>query len=239
MLKKTISAPSLCLLKSTLLAILFSTLLSTNALADEYPVKITADIPFIEVSHNGTPVVVNRIQDTNHKLVDDFAKTSRKCPPFCVQPMSISADVKTIGEIELLDFMKNEVTNGKGILVDARMPKFYQSETIPSSINIPFVLFKGDKQSKVLNLLGAKSKEGKNNDKKDGEYDFSDAKKLAIYCNGPWCGQSPTAIKALIKAGYPESKLLYYRGGMQLWKIFSLTTVLPELNVVTSDAGTE
>lgn len=235
MLKKTTLALSFCLLKSTLLATLFSTLLSTTAIADEYPVKITADIPFIEVSHNGTPVVVNRIQDTNHKLVDDFAKTSRKCPPFCVQPMSISADVKTIGEIELLDFMKNEVSNGKGILVDARMPKFYQSETIPGSINIPFVLFKGDKQSKVLNLLGVKSKDGK----KNAEYDFSAAKKLALYCNGPWCGQSPTAIKALVKAGYPESKLLYYRGGMQLWKIFSLTTVLPELNVVTSNAGTD
>ena len=230
MLKKTTLAPpspSLGLLLSTLLA----TLLSANAFADDYPVKITADIPFTEVSHNGTPVIVKRIQDTNHKLVDDFAKTSRKCPPFCIQPMSVSADVKTIGEIELLDFMKNEVANGKGILVDARMPKFYQSETIPGSINIPFVLFKGDKQSKVLNLLGVKSK--------DDKYDFSDAKKLALYCNGPWCGQSPTAIKALVSAGYPESKLLYYRGGMQLWKIFSLTTVLPELNVVTSNAGTE
>lgn len=212
-----------------------SLLLSALSFADEYPVQITADMPFTEVSHNGTPVIVKRIQDTNHKLVDDFAKTSRKCPPFCVQPMSVSPDVKTIGEIELLDFIKTDVANGKGLLIDARMPKFYLSETIPGSINIPFVLFKGDKQSKVLNLLGVKSEGSKESSK----YNFSEAKKLALYCNGPWCGQSPAAIKALVKAGYPESKLFYYRGGMQLWKIFSLTTILPKLNVVADKTGTE
>ncbi len=216
--KKTI------MLNKTSLIISVSLLLSTLSYADEYPVQITTNMPFTEVTHNGTPVIVKRIQDTTHKLVDDFAKTSRKCPPFCVQPMSVSADVKTIGELELLDFMQTDVANGKGVLIDARMPKFYLSETIPGSINIPFVLFSGDKQSKVLNLLGVKSE--------DNKYDFREAKKLALYCNGPWCEQSTTAIKALVKAGYPESKLFYYRGGMQLWKIFSLTTVLPQLNVV-------
>jgi rhodanese-related sulfurtransferase len=48
-----------------------------------------------------------------------------------------------------------------------------------------------------------------------------------MYCNGPWCGQSPTAIKRLLRAGYPASRIKYYRGGMQSWESFGLTVVEP------------
>jgi rhodanese-related sulfurtransferase len=48
-----------------------------------------------------------------------------------------------------------------------------------------------------------------------------------LWCNGPWCGQSPRAIRALISLGYPAEKLYYYRGGMQMWQSLGLTTVLP------------
>ena len=133
-------------------------------------------------------------------------------------------DVETVGEIELLEFLNTKVKDGKGLLVDARMPEFFKSETIPGSINIPFVLFTGENSQKVLGLLGAKEV--------DGKLDYTDAKELTLFCNGPWCDQSTRAIKALIKSGYPASKLKYYRGGMQLWKILGLTTVLPELNTV-------
>ena len=63
-------------------------------------------------------------------------------------------------------------------------------------------------------------------------YDFSEAKDLLLWCNGPWCDQSPRAINALIAEGYPPEKLRYYRGGMQLWKIFGLTTIQPLSNEV-------
>lgn len=211
-----------------ILLFFFSLFFSVSVFAEEFPVRITSDLPFATISHEGIPVRVKRIQDQDNKLVDDFAKTSRKCPPFCVQPMEISSEIKTIGELELIHFLNTEVENNTGLLIDARMPKFYQSETIPGSVNVPFVLFSGKRQKKVFNLLGIKVD-------KNNKYDFSDAPKLALFCNGPWCGQSPTAIKALVKAGYPQSQLLYYRGGMQLWKIFSLTTVLPNGNVVTQD----
>jgi rhodanese-related sulfurtransferase len=139
--------------------------------------------------------------------------------------MSAAPGVATIGELELIDFVKKEVKNGSGILVDARMPKFFNSETIPGAVNIPFILFTGDETaSKIINLLGVKT------DKET--YDFTEAKDLCLFCNGPWCDQSPRAIKALIKIGYPADKLKYYRGGMQLWKSFSLTTVLPLANTV-------
>jgi len=185
---------------------------------------LTADIPSITITYQGRKIEVKRIQDTKNRLIDDFAKTSRPCPPFCIHPMSAAPGVETVGELELLHFMKNQVESDKGLLIDARMPRFFNTETIPGSINIPFILFTSSKVDLVLELLGVK--------KKNGKRDFSNAIELCLFCNGPWCDQSPRAIRALIKAGYPAKKLKYYRGGMQLWKIFSLTTVLPKSNVV-------
>ncbi|MDH3355786.1 MAG: rhodanese-like domain-containing protein, partial [Chromatiales bacterium] len=40
-------------------------------------------------------------------------------------------------------------------------------------------------------------------------------------------GQSPLAIKALLKLGYPAEKLKWYRNGMQDWEILGLSTVKP------------
>ena len=192
--------------------------------SNEIVVGISPSLPTVEVNHRGTPVTIKRIQDTGNKLVDDFAKTSRPCPPFCVHPMEAVPGVKTVGELDLLDFLNKEVAQGNGLLIDARMPKFYNSETIPGSINIPFVLFTSS-ASDILPLLGAIADN-------TGAYDFTDAKDLLLWCNGPWCDQSPRAIKALIDEGYPPEKLRYYRGGMQLWKIFGLTTIQPLSNEV-------
>ena len=211
--------------------LIFTTMICLISLithADEkYPVGLTAELPFATVLHQGQKVIIKRIQDTNNRLVDDFAKTSRPCPPFCIHPMQAAPNVETIGELELISFLNDQVKKGVGILVDARMPSFFKSETIPGAINIPFILFTGDNSEKILKILGMKETNGKP--------DFSQAKELTLFCNGPWCDQSPRAIKALIKSGYPAEKLKYYRGGMQLWKNFSLTTVLPSTNIVEKD----
>ncbi len=69
-------------------------LLSFYVLAnDEFPVAITAEIPLIEASHRRLKLTLKRIQDTNNNLVDDFAKSSRPCPPFYIHPMLAAADV--------------------------------------------------------------------------------------------------------------------------------------------------
>ena len=180
-------------------------------------------MPTVKVNHRGKNVVVQRIQDTRNKLVDDFAKTSRPCPPFCVHPMSAAPGVETVAELDILEFLNTQVAQGKGLLIDARMPKFYNSETIPGSINIPFVLFTSSAKD-ILPLLGAI--------RINDAWDFEGARNLLLWCNGPWCDQSPRAIKALVEAGYPASKLKYYRGGMQLWKILGLTTIQPVSNEV-------
>jgi len=72
-------------------------------------------------------------------------------------------------------------------------------------------------------------------DQKTESWDFTKAKELLLWCNGPWCGQSPRAIRALLAIGYPAEKLHYYRGGMQMWQSLGLTTVLPkDTNIVSN-----
>lgn len=204
-------------------------LYAVQGLAEEAPprVGISETIPYVIVDHRGTPVRVERIQDTENRLVDDFSKTSRPCPPFCIHAMEAAPGVRTVGELELLAFVKDVVENEQGLLVDARMSNWYESETIPGAVNIPFVIFTtdSDKREKILSLLGVTRDE-------TGLADFSNAMDLLLFCNGPWCDQSPRAIKALLEAGYPADRLNYYRGGMHAWKSFGLTTVLPTRNTV-------
>jgi rhodanese-related sulfurtransferase len=56
---------------------------------------------------------------------------------------------------------------------------------------------------------------------------ISKDKKRVFWCSEPACGQSPRAIKGLLKTGYPSEQILYYRGGMQMWQLWGLTTVMP------------
>jgi rhodanese-related sulfurtransferase len=65
---------------------------------------------------------------------------------------------------------------------------------------------------------------------KDKQWDFSGAKTVILWCNGSWCGQSPRAIRGMIKHGYPKDKIKYYRGGMQAWQALGLTTIVPGAN---------
>ncbi len=210
-----------------LLTIILLCLFTANSLADKEPVGLTKSIRSVVIDHFGIPVTVERIQDTENRLVDDFSKTSRPCPPFCIHPILAAPNVQTVGELELLEFTKTKVAGETGLLVDARMTNWYESETIPGAVNIPFVIFTtvSDRRDRILKLLGATRNES-------GSYDFSHVRELVLFCNGPWCDQSPRAINALISIGYPAEKLKYYRGGMQLWKLFGLTTVLPTTHAV-------
>lgn len=188
-------------------------------------VWITSEIPFVELEINNEFMVIERNPDNNAVIPAAFAKTSRPCPPFCVHPMSIADGVETYGELELLDFLDNSVQSGTGLLIDARTPRFYNAGTIPGSINLPFNLVTPDDSNPFLNPILAQlggEQQG------DGSWDFSNAKQMVLFCNGPWCGQSPRAIRNLISIGYPPEKLKYYRGGMQNWLMFGLTVVIPE-----------
>jgi len=208
-----------------IVALMLICILPTPLLAEEkYDVGLTADIPYVDIEYKGNKIRIKRIQDQHNKLTNNYSKTSRACPPFCISPIQVAQNVKTVGELEVIEFIKTEVSSGNGLLIDARLSKFYDTETLPSAINIPFILFNDSSITEIIPLLGVK--------KITEKYDYSKAKTLYLFCNGPWCEQSPRAIKALIKFGYPASKIFYYRGGMQLWKLFSLTTVLPKPNQI-------
>ena len=100
-----------------------------------------------------------------------------------------------------------------------RSKKAYQKESIPSAVNIPAKIKDNKaKVEKILKVLGAKRLA-------DGSLDTSKVMEVAFYCNGLWCDQSSEFIKAFLALGYPADKMLYYRGGFQMWKILGFTTV--------------
>ncbi len=204
--------------------------------------RLTKEKPSINVMHEGRSITVERIQDPSHELTGYYAKTARECPPFCLQPEIIAPGVTTIGEVELFDFMEDKLSSNQGMLVDARTPEWYQRGTIPGSVNVPFFeLQKPDspEMKKALKMFGAQERGDVSSitlqfeslmgggEYKTDKWDFTDAKELVLWCNSPQCGQSPRAIKGLLAVGYPVSKLYYYRGGMQLWKLWGLNTVEP------------
>lgn len=188
-------------------------------------VWITPELPFIELELNDEFLVIERNPDLDAVVPAAFAKTSRACPPFCVQPMVVASGVDTVGELELLSFLENEAQQGTGLLIDARTPNFFKAGTIPGSINLPFNLLSADESNPflepILTQLGGVKLS-------NGTWSFDNAVSLALFCNGPWCGQSPRAIRNLISVGYPADKLKYYRGGMQSWLMLGLSVVVPE-----------
>jgi rhodanese-related sulfurtransferase len=221
-----------------------SPLISMQSMAANLEVKISEDKSYTVVNHGEELVKVQRIQDTANTLEGSFAKTSRPCPPFCVNPLNIENGVATVAELEVIKFMETAMHSGSGVLIDVRTQSWYQKGTIPGSVNIPFTVFEKPADDPelvgMLERLGAKQRDDVNvvmrslekvgllggNEKTDA-WDFSEARQLLLWCNGPWCGQSPRAIRALISLGYPAEKLYYYRGGMQMWQSLGLSTVLP------------
>jgi rhodanese-related sulfurtransferase len=184
-------------------------------------VAITAQRPYLDVQHEGKLVRIQRIQDTNHRLIDSWARTSRPCPPACIQPMQIAPGVLSVGELELLDFLDQRVRTGKGVLLDNRLPEYFRLETIPGAISLPFGVLQRDNPlvSTVLEALGAR--------RQGDQWDFQQAKELLMFCSAVWSDDTARAVRALLALGFPPEKLKYYRGGLQAWRLQGLTTVVP------------
>jgi rhodanese-related sulfurtransferase len=144
-----------------------------------------------------------------------------------IQPMQIAEGIKTVGEIEVLDFLKNKFMKEPQsyVLVDSRRPNWFEISTIPGAVNIPYdemtydVDFEED-FARMLHILNIK-KVGK-------KYDFSHVKTALLFCNASWCGQSPQAIRILLDMGYPRDKILWFRGGLQDWILSGFNTITPK-----------
>ncbi|WP_108482760.1 rhodanese-like domain-containing protein [Oceaniglobus ichthyenteri] len=180
--------------------------LGAGAALAEGAVGISKDMHSATVQTPSGAVEISRIQDTDHLISDEWARTSRPCPEFCIQPHSPAPGVHTIGELELIEMLQDP----NATVVDSRTSDWFLGGTIPGAINIPYTYVVDE-----LAQLGCEPDF-------DG-WDCENAKPVALFCNGVWCGQSPTAIRNMIEEGYPAERISYYRGGMQTWRLLGLT----------------
>ena len=140
------------------------------------------------------------------EIEGEWARTSRPCPDFCIQPIRPAEGVTTVGELELIEMLQDP----EAFVVDSRTNDWFQGGSIPGAINIPYTYILDQ-----MDQLGCEPDF-------DG-WSCENAKPVALFCNGIWCGQSPTAIRNMIEAGYPSDRIYYYRGGMQVWRMLGLT----------------
>jgi rhodanese-related sulfurtransferase len=194
--------------------------------ADEFApieVGITPEMDLFTVLHGGETVWIRRDQDVGNVVDPEFALTSRPCPPFCIQPMRVAPGVETLGELELIGYLERVGRDPSVLVVDTRTSDEVVSGVIPGAVNVPwndlvpsagavdFVVYMRLEEFGVLGYGEA--------------LDFSQAKTLVLYCNGPWCGQTPSSIRALLDLGYPAERLKWYRGGMQAWRGFGFPII--------------
>ncbi len=125
-----------------------------------------------------------------------------------LQEIIPASGVKPVTEIEVLKSMNDS----DFIIIDMRYPKRYFAETIPTAINIPY-----NEVSFRLDELGC--------EQADNQLNCDQAKNIIGFCNGPVCPQSPIAMRAMIKKGFPAEKIHYYRGGILDWTALGFTTV--------------
>ena len=198
---------------------------STFVFSNELVVNISNEISFVDVIHEGKKIRIQRNQSTDNVVNSVFAKTSRRCPPFCIQPNSLGNGVETIGELEILEYLKRSSDGDSSVLViDSRTEDWVKKGTIPGSINIPWNSLKPEAGADPFQIADILEKKF-NVTNIEGLWNFTNAKTLVLFCNGMWCGQSPSNIKTLLRLGYPAGKLKWYRGGMQNWEILGLTVV--------------
>lgn len=175
-------------------------MLALPALAQQS--RISEDRDRFQMSVNGASVSITR--------------SGVACPPACLQPMQAGPGVSTIGELEMLDFLELFVAGGSGLLVDIRLPEGFGAGTIPGAVNVPAATLRPGNpyRDDLLNALGVRSG------------DFSSAFDLVIFGSGADDPEAAEAVRSLLDAGYPASKLKYYRGGLNAWVALGLSTAL-------------
>lgn len=211
---------------NTLISSLFLFLtLNTMALAEtetkSKKVMISPGVYSVDVIHNGETVTIKRNQNRKN-IISKYYQPTHRGKIQAIAPFKPHS-VETIGALEMINYLKQK-TEGKEslIIIDSRTKVWVKRGTIPGTVNIPFTEFKeNDRAIEIMeeefDVLSTGS-----------ALDFSNAKTLVMYCNGIWCGQSPTAIKKLLNFGYPAAKIKYFRGGMQNWESLGLTVVKPD-----------
>ena len=116
-----------------------------------------------------------------------------------LQAIQCAPGVQTVGELELVDM----VARG-AVLVDTRVVGSRGGRTLPGAKALP--------HDQVV--------------QRRAELDSS--RVSILFCNGPQCPQSPSAIRALLEVGVPAASLAYYRGGLHDWVTLAMSTEAAE-----------
>jgi len=78
-------------------AVIVLSLSASAAIAADLKVKITSSLASVDVMHNGKKITIMRNQDNKNEVNKAFAKTSRNCPPFCINPMQLAPGCRNKG----------------------------------------------------------------------------------------------------------------------------------------------
>mgnify|MGYP000029418842 CR=1 FL=1 len=178
---------------------------------------IANGIPNVAFEFGGQSFNIQRGVNGTQSLPDRYSKTTRTCPENCIEPGIAAPGVRTLTELEVFAFMQQSVSAGVGLLVDTRLPEQFHNGSIPAAISVPAATLVSNNpyREDLLLALGATGTIGQMN--------FSGAFDLLVFDDGPWSPTARQAVQLLLEAGYPAEKILYYRGGLQMWHIFGLT----------------
>ena len=185
-----------------LLAMMGGVLLSGGMVALAH----AAEPEHLRIIDTDTQFVVTRADGTKTVITREMTPCAKN--KGWIQPIVPVPGVHPVGEIEVLNAMNDR----DALLVDMREPTDRVNGTIEGSVSIVYTEVAGR-----LNELGCA--------KVDGKWDCSKAKKVFAFCNGPVCPQSPTAIVAMTRVGFPADKIYYYRGGMLDWAALGFPVV--------------
>lgn len=163
--------------------------------AESDPLNIVPDTKSISFESKEGPIVLERFAN-DIMLVRGV-----------IRPMVPTPGVTPVGELEVIAALQDS----NSIVVDTRTVESQYGGTIPGSINIAYDII-----ADRLDELGCT--------RVASAWRCENALNTVLYCNGPNCGQSPRAMAAMVEAGFPASKLSYYRGGMLAWTSLGLTT---------------
>lgn len=187
-------------------------LLATAGHAQERLTEAKASFVF-----NGEQVTIARDNPNAAQRAATFVSSNDACGGPCIAPMQVAEGVETLGESEVLDFLVTQVAGGQGLMVDARAPLDRAAGFIPGSVNLPFNTLELDNSFRddILQALGARAF--------DGVFNFTDARSLLVYDNGPSSDEAGRLVANLLQAGYPADMIRYYRGGMQVWSVLGFS----------------
>jgi len=168
--------------------------------------KITKTLTSIKIIYENQAIEIKRTAKNEEHT----------CPPFCIQPMNIKG-VKTVGELEVLDFIKELKGKEPKLFIDIRENKEFKQYTIPGAINIPYSMLKPHSkyQAQILTLLGGK--------KVEKRWIFKFVPTLLVFGASDESDKATKAINTLLKLSYPHKKIYYYRAGIEEWSRLGLT----------------